>query len=75
MQDSANSKNLTPHTAAEHNSDKADTQTRASKDTHSKPVNSYSQEYLRAPNEDDDGYDPYSDRPASTPFFEPDPWD
>lgn len=33
-------------------------------------------EFLRAPNEDDDGYDPYSDRrPAPEPLFEPDPWD
>jgi len=32
--------------------------------------------YLRAENEDDDGYDPYSDRPAvSEPLFERDPWD
>ena len=31
--------------------------------------------FLRAQNEDDDGYDPYSDRPASRePLFEPDPW-
>lgn len=31
--------------------------------------------YLRAENEDDDGYDPYSDRPASRePLFERDPW-
>ena len=31
--------------------------------------------YLRAENEDDDGYDPYSDRPApSEPLFERDPW-
>ena len=31
--------------------------------------------YLRAPNEDDDGYDPYSDRPARPePLFEEDPW-
>ena len=31
--------------------------------------------YLRAENEDDDGYDPYSDRPASPePLFERDPW-
>ena len=31
--------------------------------------------YLRAPNEDDDGYDPYSDRPARRePLFEEDPW-
>ncbi|WP_165061742.1 hypothetical protein [Adlercreutzia sp. ZJ154] len=31
--------------------------------------------YLRAANEDDDGYDPYSDRPYIEPFYEPDPWD
>jgi len=32
-------------------------------------------EFLRAPNEDDDGYDPYSDRrPTPEPLFEPDPW-
>ena len=31
--------------------------------------------FLRAENEDDDGYDPYSDRPADPePLFEPDPW-
>lgn len=32
-------------------------------------------QYMRAPNEDDDGYDPYSDRPADTPLFEENPWD
>ena len=32
-------------------------------------------EFARAQNEDDDGYDPYSDRrPASEPLFERDPW-
>ena len=31
-------------------------------------------EYLRAPNEDDDGYDPYSDRHDDEPLFERDPW-
>lgn len=31
--------------------------------------------FLRAENEDDDGYDPYSDRPApADPLFERDPW-
>ena len=31
--------------------------------------------YLRAENEDDDGYDPYSDRPpVAEPLFERDPW-
>lgn len=32
-------------------------------------------EFLRAENEDDDGYDPYSDRrPEPEPLFERDPW-
>lgn len=32
--------------------------------------------FIRAENEDDDGYDPYSDRlPEREPLFEPDPWD
>lgn len=31
--------------------------------------------FLRAENEDDDGYDPYSDRlPSREPLFEEDPW-
>ena len=30
--------------------------------------------FLRAENEDDDGYDPYSDRVEEPPLFEPDPW-
>ena len=33
-----------------------------------------SSEFLRAENEDDDGYDPYSDRREEPPLFEPDPW-
>lgn len=33
-------------------------------------------EFVRAENEDDDGYDPYSDRrPDPEPLFERDPWD
>ena len=32
--------------------------------------------FIRAANEDDDGYDPYSDRrPEREPLFERDPWD
>ena len=38
-----------------------------------KPAES-SSEFLRAENEDDDGYDPYSDRREESPLFEPDPW-
>ena len=31
--------------------------------------------FIRAENEDDDGYDPYSDRrPEREPLFEADPW-
>ena len=30
--------------------------------------------FFRAANEDDDGYDPYSDRQEKAPFFEEDPW-
>ncbi len=32
-------------------------------------------EGVRAENEDDDGYDPWSDRCEETKLFEPDPWD
>lgn len=32
--------------------------------------------FIRAENEDDDGYDPYSDRPAAPePLFQENPWD
>lgn len=31
--------------------------------------------FLRAANEDDDGYDPYSDRREKRPLFEENPWD
>ena len=31
-------------------------------------------EFRRPPTEDDDGYDPYSDRPAEDPVYEEDPW-
>ena len=30
---------------------------------------------IRAENEDDDGYDPYSDRIEPRPLFEENPWD
>lgn len=32
-------------------------------------------EFVRAEAEDDDGYDPYSDRREERPFFEANPWD
>ncbi len=31
-------------------------------------------EFRRPANEDDDGYDPYSDRRDEEPVFEEDPW-
>ena len=47
----------------------------AHKDTDSKKAQVVDPEYARAENEDDDGYDPYSDRrPVSEPLFERDPW-
>lgn len=45
------------------------------KDADSKKVQVVDPEFVRAENEDDDGYDPYSDRrPVSEPLFERDPW-
>lgn len=39
------------------------------------PESDENREFIRAENEDDDGYDPYSDRrPLSEPLFEADPW-
>ena len=34
----------------------------------------YDEDFIRAEREDDDGYDPYSDRTQAAPLFEPDPW-
>ncbi|MBR3690233.1 MAG: hypothetical protein IKL97_03950 [Eggerthellaceae bacterium] len=40
-----------------------------------RPVPTSNDPFRRAANEDDDGYDPYSDRPADPPpLFESDPW-
>ena len=40
-----------------------------------KPAPTPRDPYIRAENEDDDGYDPYSDRrPEREPMFEADPW-
>ena len=45
------------------------------KDADSKKAQVVDPEFARAENEDDDGYDPYSDRrPVSEPLFERDPW-
>ena len=51
------------------------TQVTARKDADSKKAQAVDPEFARAENEDDDGYDPYSDRrPVSEPLFERDPW-
>ena len=40
-----------------------------------KPAPKLRDPYIRAENEDDDGYDPLSDRrPEREPLFEADPW-
>ena len=39
------------------------------------PHNEGIDEFFRAENEDDDGYDPYSDRTDAEPLFERNPWD
>ena len=64
---------LAAHKAATH---KAATHKAAThKDTDSKKAQVVDPEFARAENEDDDGYDPYSDRrPVSEPLFEHDPW-
>ena len=50
-------------------------QVAARKDADSKKAQVVDSEFARAENEDDDGYDPYSDRrPVSEPLFERDPW-
>ena len=45
------------------------------KDAAARAAEEERREFIRAENEDDDGYDPYSDRrPANEPLFERDPW-
>ena len=61
--------------AAREDATTAATQVTARKDADSKKAQVVDPEFARAENEDDDGYDPYSDRrPASEPLFERDPW-
>ena len=53
----------------------AASQVAARKDADFKKAQVVDPEFARAENEDDDGYDPYSDRrPVSEPLFERDPW-
>lgn len=61
--------------AAREDATAAATQVTARKDADSKKAQVVDPEFARAENEDDDGYDPYSDRrPVSEPLFERDPW-
>ena len=63
---------VTPQVAA---AATATPQVTARKDADSKKAQVVDPEFARAENEDDDGYDPYSDRrPVSEPLFERDPW-
>ena len=62
-------------TAAPQVTAKVAAQAAARKDGDSKKTQVIDPEFARAENEDDDGYDPYSDRrPVSEPLFERDPW-
>ena len=61
--------------AAREDATTAATQVTARKDADSKKAQVVDPEFARAENEDDDGYDPYSDRrPVSEPLFGRDPW-
>lgn len=62
-------------TAATQVTARKDAATAAKQDTAQAAAQVVDPEFARAENEDDDGYDPYSDRrPASEPLFERDPW-
>lgn len=48
---------------------------KSEKDEKRRAQDASDQEFVREENEDDDGYDPYSDRrPDPEPLFERDPW-
>lgn len=65
---------VTPQVAAQ-GAATATPQVAVRKDADSKKAQAVDPEFARAENEDDDGYDPYSDRrPVSEPLFERDPW-
>ena len=51
------------------------TLTAAASDAEEKPPAVPADASIRAENEDDDGYDPYSDRREERPLFEQNPWD
>ncbi|AEB06269.1 hypothetical protein Corgl_0142 [Coriobacterium glomerans PW2] len=58
-----------------HDDESLDAVKRKAKRTSCDPRSEARDPLVRAENEDDDGYDPYSDRrPEPEPLFEPDPW-
>ena len=65
----------TPQVTARKDAVMATAKAATHKDADSKKTQVVDPEFARAENEDDDGYDPYSDRrPVSEPLFERDPW-
>ena len=65
----------TPQVTARKDAATATAKAATHKDTDSKKAQVVDPEFARAENEDDDGYDPYSDRrPVIEPLFERDPW-
>lgn len=65
----------TPQVTARKDAVTATAKAATHKDADSKKAQVVDPEFARAENEDDDGYDPYSDRrPVSEPLFERDPW-
>ena len=65
----------TPQVTARKDAATATAKAATHKDVDSKKAQVVDPEFARAENEDDDGYDPYSDRrPVSEPLFERDPW-
>ena len=65
----------TPQVTARKDAATATAKAATHKDTDSKKAQVVDPEFARAENEDDDGYDPYSDRrPVSEPLFERNPW-
>lgn len=57
------------------NEDASESTGRATAATSSTATTPALDESIRAENEDDDGYDPYSDRREELPLFERDPWE
>ena len=65
----------TPQVAAQGAAAQVTAKVAVRKDVDSKKAQVVDPEFARAENEDDDSYDPYSDRrPVSEPLFERDPW-